>query len=66
MSLVTDKLRKHIEERKASMEDVILAGIADLNKYHYMCGQYKELLSLERELHEIISDLQLAEETEDE
>lgn len=66
MSLVTDKLRRHIESRKASIEEVILAGIVDPNKYHRLCGQHHELLSLERELQEIIADLQLAEETEDE
>lgn len=66
MSLVTDKLRKHLESRRASMEEVILAGVVDQNKYHRLCGQHHELLSLERELQEIIADLQLAEDTEDE
>jgi hypothetical protein len=66
MSLATDKLRKHLDERKASLSIVILAGVPDPNNYHRLCGQYYELLSLERELHEIISDLQLAEDTEDE
>lgn len=66
MSLATDKLRKHLDERKQALTETILKGVADPNNYHRLCGQYHELLSLERELHEIISDLQLAEDTEDE
>lgn len=66
MSLVTDKLRRHIEGRKLSLQESIWKCAQDLNSYHRLCGQHHELLSLERELQEIIADLQLAEDTEDE
>ena len=66
MSLVTDKLRRHIEARKLSLSESVWECAQDPNKYHRLSGQHHELLSLERELQEIIADLQLAEDTEDE
>lgn len=65
MSIVIDKLRKYVEARKEFAVEKILSGVNEPNTYHRLCGQHHELLSLERELREIITDLQIEDEKED-